>query len=41
MNKKFYVLTIAGDLIHFETEQEAQKYVKNFPDGSYKIGENK
>jgi len=41
MEKKFYGLTIADDLIYFETEQEARDYFKNYPDGTYKIGECK
>lgn len=40
MNKNFYVLTIGDDLIYFETEQEAEEYVKSFPEGTYKIGKN-
>ena len=38
--KNFYVLTIADDLIYFETEKEAEEYTKNFPKGTYKIGRN-
>ena len=35
----YYGLDIGGILAHFETLEEAKKHYKNFPIGTYKIGE--
>lgn len=34
---KYYVLTVSGLLIKFNTHKEAKEYTKGFPKGTYKI----
>jgi len=36
---RFYGITISDILVYFKTEQEAIDYFKEFPKGTYKIGE--
>lgn len=38
--KKYYGLTVSGVLTYFDTLKEAEKYYKNYPQGTYKIGES-
>lgn len=39
MNKEFSVLTIADDLLYFNTLEEAENYTKGFPIGTYQISQ--
>jgi len=36
---KYYGLDVGGMLYHFDTLEEAERYYKGYPDGTYKIGE--